>query len=77
MKFQTASRTYVGYACGNIEIWEGIKGKRVYGYVKMSMSYNVKQYILQQSPWFVVVGIGSSISQCSHVFHLSKANNTH
>ena len=36
MKFQTLSRTYVGYPCDNTEIWVGIKGKK--GFRDMSKS---------------------------------------
>ena len=55
MKFQTLSRTYVGYPCDNTEIWVGIKGKKGLGICQKVNVLQCQTYILQQSPWFVVV----------------------
>ena len=51
------------------------KGFRICQKVNVLQCQNVNS--LQQSPCVVVVGTGSSISQCSHVLHPIKASNIH
>ena len=51
--------------------------KRVLGICQKVNVLQCQNSILQLSPCVVVVGTGSSISQCSHILHLLKACNIH
>ena len=56
---------------------KGKREKKVLGIFQKVNVLQCQNSILQQSPCVVVVGTGSSISQCSHVLHLIKACNIH